>query len=159
MNGSECAEKLDLLLEYSRGGLNQTASAELEEHLRTCSGCREFEARQREVWSALDVWEAPPVSPGFDARLYSRLEHRPLLERMFGFLRPVNMRMLVPAVAVAGLVVTVVLVSERSNNPAPQPAGVAVTISDEGVENAVDELEILREFNGLMRPDAPGSQL
>ena len=41
--------------------------------MEICPACREFAAAQRVMWSALDTWEAAPVSQDFDRRLYQRI--------------------------------------------------------------------------------------
>ena len=66
----ESQENADLLLSYSARRLNPEATAILEAHMEICPTCREFRDGQRALWEALDQWEARPVSPDFDRRLY-----------------------------------------------------------------------------------------
>ena len=72
----ESPEGPALLLAYGSRRLDAHAAAALEQHLESCSACREFVAGQSAVWNALDLWEAAPVSPDFDRRLYRRIEEQ-----------------------------------------------------------------------------------
>ena len=53
------------------------SAPEVEDHLRGCAACVKVRDEQVALWSALEDWTAPEVSPGFDARLLRRLEARP----------------------------------------------------------------------------------
>ena len=72
----ETRDNAQLLLDYCTRKLEPESVAILERHMALCSACREFAGRQRAVWDALDSWEAAPVSPDFDSRLYRRIEDR-----------------------------------------------------------------------------------
>src|SRR4051794_11236202 len=71
----ETPETAELLLDYCARKLNPESTAIVERHIAICPACRDFAEGQRAVWSALDSWEAPPVSAGFDRRLYERIEN------------------------------------------------------------------------------------
>jgi len=126
----------ELLLEYCSGTLDRERAAHVREHIGTCRVCGEFTARQAAVWRALEGWDAPAVSPGFDQRLYARIGKEVSWWDLA--LRPLG-----------------VLV-ERSPRPAgvrvPESAQVDVASPDQ-VERALDDMEMLREFNGMVRPD------
>jgi hypothetical protein len=129
----------------------------LEEHMRNCASCREFAHGQKAVWEFLDTWEAAPVSPDFDRRLYQRIEKEvswwDLLLRPF---RPVLFRQGLPIAATAGLVlVAASLFQHPSSVPrsaSPESAQVEA-MPPEQVEHALDEMETMREFNRLVRPE------
>ena len=69
----ENRESAEILLAYCARKLDAGSSAILEEHIKICPACREFAEGQQSVWKALDAWEAAPVSPDFDRRLYARI--------------------------------------------------------------------------------------
>ena len=72
----ETRDNAQLLLDYCTRKLEPESVAILERHIALCGACREFANSQRAVWDALDAWEAAPVSPDFDSRLYRRIEAR-----------------------------------------------------------------------------------
>ena len=154
----ESQEHAELLLAYCSRSLDAQRSAALEEHMRGCPSCREFAGGQKAVWEALDTWEAAPVSPDFDRRLYQRIEREvswwDLLMRPF---RPVLLRQGLPIAATACLVlVGGLLLQHPSGNPqstVPESAKVEA-MPPEQVEHALDEMEMVREFNRLVRPDS-----
>jgi anti-sigma factor RsiW len=153
----ETRENTDLLA-YCAGSLSAERRALLDEHIRDCHSCREFADGQKAVWEALDVWEAPPVSPGFDRRLYERIEQEvswwDLLTRPF---RPLLLRRGLPIAATAGLVLMAGLMIQNPGavmQPVPPAESAQVEgIPPEQLEHAVDEMEMMREFNRLIHPD------
>ena len=50
--------------------VSPTQALAMERHLEVCPGCRKVAAAQLSVWNLMGEWEAAPVSPGFDRRLY-----------------------------------------------------------------------------------------
>src|SRR5947209_8641055 len=70
----ETHENAELLLAYCARKLDPETEAVLERHLAGCAACREWQKSQATVWQALDAWDAMPVSPDFDRRLYRRIE-------------------------------------------------------------------------------------
>jgi len=153
----ETRENADLLAYYA-GSLSAERRALLDEHIRDCHSCREFADGQRAVWEALDVWEAPPVSAGFDRQLYERIEREvswwDLLMRPF---RPLLFRRGLPIAATAGLVLMAGLMVQNPGavmQPARPESAQVEGIAPEQLEHAVDEMEMMREFNRLIHPDA-----
>jgi len=154
----ETQEHAELLLAYGSGSLDAERRAMLEEHMRGCPSCREFAGGQRAVWEALDTWEAAPVSLDFDRRLYQRIQQEvswwDLLMRPF---RPLLLRQGLPIAATAGLVLTAGLMFQHPANVSPSTAPESAQVEampPEQVEHAVDEMEMIREFNRLVRPDS-----
>src|SRR6516162_9556384 len=102
------SRKTDLLLEYSGRGLEAAEARSLEQHLKSCTECRDFVAGQRTVWAALGEWEAPAISAEFDRRLYHRVETQVTWwERWFLPLRPLLIRHALPVSAAACMLITV----------------------------------------------------
>jgi len=151
-------ENAEFLLAYCSRKLDAASAAILEDHIRICPACREFARGQQAVWEALDVWEAAPVSPDFDRRLYQRIEKEvswwDLLMRPF---RPLRFRQGLPIAAAAGLVIVAGILLERPaavpSANSPQSAQVDVVAPDQA-EHALQEMEMMREFNRLVHSDA-----
>lgn len=159
----ETRESAELLLAYCARKLDDESTAVLERHMRICPSCREFASGQRAVWEALDAWEAAPVSADFDQRLYRRagqeVSWRDLLMRPF---RPMLLRQAVPIAAAACLLVMggVVLQRPAGVPPAPEPESAQVeAVQPDQVENALQDMQMLREFNRLVRPDSTESKM
>ena len=156
----ETRESAELLLAYCTRELDAESTAMLERHMEICPACREFALGQRAVWEALDAWEAAPVTPDFDRRLYRRIDREgswwDLLTRP---LRPV----LVPVVAAACLLVMAGVLLERpAGAPAaaarPQSAQVDALQPDQ-VEHALDAMHMLGEFSNRLPGDAADSRM
>ena len=62
-----------ILLEYCSGGLDENRTAEVKAHAQECTACAAWIREQQMVWSALDDFAAPVVSPEFNARVYQRI--------------------------------------------------------------------------------------
>jgi len=150
----ESQQQAERLLEYCARKLDHVSAAPIEEHIRRCPACAEFVKGQRAVWQALDSWEAAPVLPDFDRRLYQRIQQEvswwDLIMRPF---RPLMVRQGLPAAAAACLLIAAGYLLQR---PAEIPLTTQphVEASADSVEHAVDDMEILRELNHLVRADA-----
>ena len=157
MSHNGCREETELLLEYAAGGLDAADREAVERHMEACGPCREFVAGQRAVWAALDRWETPPVAEDFDRRLYARIARESSWwDRITRLFSSAPIRRGLPVVAAAGLVLAAFLVINRSE-PAPlAPPAAARQVEPLGpdqVETALQDMEMLREFSGLVRPD------
>lgn len=143
------------LLAYSARKLNAERAAAVERHLENCTSCREFVAGQRAVWEALEGWEMPEVSAGFDQRLYERIERdgAPWWRRAARRLHP---RYALPAAAAACLLIVAGLVLEQPRPAAPAPAAAAqaAPMQAEQLEHAADDVQMLTEFSRAVRPSA-----
>src|ERR1017187_10726977 len=51
----------------------ETASPQLQEHLRSCAACARELASFQQTMSVLDEWQAPEPSPYFSSRLRARM--------------------------------------------------------------------------------------
>ena len=95
-----------MLMAYAAGTLDPSTAAALEQHLAVCAACRSLADEQIAMWKALDIWEAPSVSPDFDRRLYSRIDSEVRLswwERLARPFRPMPLRQTLPLAASACL--------------------------------------------------------
>jgi anti-sigma factor RsiW len=159
----ETPETADLLLAYCSRKLSPESTSILEKHLELCPSCRSFAEGQRAVWNALDSWDAAPVSADFDSRLYRRIETEVTWrERLARTFRPLLAYHGLPAAAAACLVLMAGLLLEHSGKPAGtpvQPDTAAVEVQPEKVEQALDVMEVLSEFNRKSRPENAGSKL
>ena len=148
-----------LLLAYSSGKLDGPARAELGTHIESCAACGAFVHGQTALWSALDLWEAPAVSPDFDRRLYRRIEQEvSWLDMLVRPFRPL-FRHALPLAAAAGVVIMAgILLDRPSAAPRPEPRTAQVEpLRPDQVEHAVAEIEMLDQFNHLMRANASDS--
>jgi hypothetical protein len=156
----EKKENTEILVAYSSHALNGGDTELLEAHLQACSACREFVREQRVVWEALDGWEAVPVAADFDRRLYARMEQEvSWWQRMRGRMGLLLVYRALPVTAVAALLVAGVWLGRPSPPRVPAQPATAVTAQVEGLQpkqvvDALDEMEVLDQFNHLMKPDS-----
>ncbi|HUI58565.1 MAG TPA: zf-HC2 domain-containing protein [Bryobacteraceae bacterium] len=153
----ETRENAGWLLDYTSGRLDAEAAAALEKHMEDCPACREFVSGQQAVWKALDAWEASPVSMDFDRRLHQRIEqHVSWWERLTRPLRPLVPHHAMPMAAAAGVLILAGVLLERPavtpTAPRQESAKVEALRPDQ-VEHALDDMEMLGQFNRLVRPD------
>ena len=144
-------ETADLLLAYTARRLDPVRTATLESHMDVCTQCAEFRAGQELVWQALDAWEAPPVTPDFNRRLYQRIEIEataPWYKRLFA--TPIAMwKPVIPLAAACMLVVAGFMLDHPVNTiPAPNASPAIHSVAEaEQVENALDDLQLLRQLD------------
>ncbi len=156
------------LLDYVSGSLGTQEATRLEKHLQTCSACSEFVQGQKSVWEALDLFEPASVSANFDRRLYERIAHTPWWDRVAAaisapFRGPMLIRQGLPLAAAAVLLTAAVVVWDRPT-PAPvreQPGLSAEmeTLQPDQIQRALDDMEMLREFDHAMRADPAPSKM
>ena len=141
-------EGADLVLDYCARRLEADKTAWFERHLNLCDSCRALVAAQKQVWDALDYWEALPYSDDFDRRLSWRIdaeERKPWIARVFGsdwsgWLRPA-----LPVASVGVLALAVFLIRA----PAPVETETPVRIETAEVElaeRALEDLDMIRQF-------------
>jgi anti-sigma factor RsiW len=156
-------ETAELLLAYTARRLDPARTAVLEEHMNVCAQCAEFRAGQELVWQALDAWEAPPVTPDFNRRLYQRIEAEaaePWYKRLF----TTSLATWKPAVplAAACLVVVAAFVFDHpvaTVQPTSSPAFRVSNVAEaEQVENALDDLQLLRQLDSSA-PSGPSESM
>jgi anti-sigma factor RsiW len=152
----ETHENAELLLKYCARKLDSETQAILERHLAVCPACREFQKSQEMVWQALDVWDAMPVTPDFDRRLYRRIEEEQAraswwsrLTRPFGpvFGLPTMSRGLPLAAAAALLVLAGIILQRPHDVVVPEDLAERIeSIQPDQVEKTLDDMELLRQF-------------
>jgi len=150
-------EKSAELLAFSTNKLAPPEAAELQRHLESCPGCREFVENQRAVWQALDAWEAPPITADFDRRLYQRIEQAETWrDRWLRSWSVLFVRQGLPVAAAACLIVVAALVSRRpADVAAPRPTQAVVeNLQPDQVDHALDDLQMLGDFTTAARSEA-----
>jgi len=151
-------EQQELLLAYCAGERNTPDRAALEKHLEICAACRELVAGQRAVWSALDVWEAPAVSADFNRKLFARIEQEvSWRDRLLRPFRPLWIRWTVPFAAAACLAIMVGIMLNRP--PAVPQFGPAEVAQPEQIEHALDDMQLLHDFNTAVRADGANAEM
>jgi anti-sigma factor RsiW len=157
------------LLDYVSGSLETQEAALFEKHLETCAACQEFVTGQRSVWEALDLFEPSPVSPAFDRRLYGRIAQTSWWDRLVAYISvpfraPAFLRQGLPLMAAAAVLTAAVIVWERPA-PAPRPTELSAevqtdqTLQPDQVQRALDDMEMLREFNHPVIGDPAQSKM
>jgi anti-sigma factor RsiW len=157
------------LLDYVSGSLDTQESALFEKHLEACAACSEFVAGQKSVWETLDLFEPAPVSAAFERRLYERIAQTSWWDRLVAsisvpFRAPGFLRQGLPLMAAAALLMAAAIVWERPS-PAPGPVEFSAevqpdqTLQPDQVQRALDDMEMLREFNHLAVADPAQSKM
>jgi anti-sigma factor RsiW len=157
------------LLDYVSGSLDTQEAALFEQHLQTCSACGEFVAGQKSVWESLDLFEPAPVSAAFDRRLYERIAQSSWWDRLVAgitvpFRAPAFPRQGLPLITAAAVLTAALIVWQRpAPAPAPPAAGLSAeadqTLQPDQVQRALDDMEMLREFNHLAVSDPAQSKM
>jgi predicted anti-sigma-YlaC factor YlaD len=123
----KCNEIRELLPDLAAGFT--AASAEVNDHLRSCVACADTLAEFRTTMALLDEWQAPEPSPYFDTRLQARLREEAAKQRSTGWLAWMRR----PALALSMAVILVGGIGtywiEQSRRP-PQPVVVGSAVSD-----------------------------
>jgi anti-sigma factor RsiW len=155
-------ETAELLLAYTARRLDASKTAILEEHMAVCQECAEFRAGQDLVWMALDAWEAPPVAQDFNRRLYQRIEAdaaAPWYKRLFT--TPLAVWKPALPLAAACLLVVAGFVLDHpvaSTQPSAGPSFRVTSVAEaEQVENALDDLQLLRQLDSSATPSSSES--
>jgi anti-sigma factor RsiW len=160
----ENREDEELLLDYVSGALDAQEAASFDQHMLTCSACREFAHGQKAAWDALDLFEPASISADFDRRLYQRIEKLSWWNRFVDALRsPMLAHRGLPIAAAAAVLVIAGVVWER---PSAVPSATQSPLSAEmqplqpdQVQHAVDDMEMLNEFDHLMRTEPSESKM
>lgn len=100
------------------------------------------------VWKALDAWEAPPVSPDFDRRLYRRIDQGVRFswwERLTRPFRPMPLRQALPLTASASLLLIAGLLLQHPGPISPVARHGEIVRANQ-VERTLDDLDLLRQF-------------
>lgn len=151
-------QNAELLLAYSAGRLQRGETAMLEEHMRRCTRCAEFRLEQNELWTALDLWEPPPVSVSFNRQLWQKIDQTagvPWYRRLGHSLRSGVWKPAFPLAAAAVVIAAGFMLDHRSTPPAKTTgangASVSITEADQ-VEKTLDDIQLLRQLDAAARP-------
>jgi anti-sigma factor RsiW len=132
MNCKNVRENLFDLAEGENG-----VSAEVREHLKSCSACAEELRSLKATMAVLDEWQAPEPSPYFDSRLQARLrEERRLAAQPRGVLGWLGLRWQQTAAVAVAAVMAVGIAMYVQPPPPPQPHSAAVSDLQELDKNA-----------------------
>ena len=152
----------NLLLDYCAERLDRQAASELAGHIASCTACDEWVRAQGRLWEALDVFEAEPVSPDFDRKLFDRIAEQERRTKWWSSLwpgrpafgRPVAASAL--SLAVVSLLMLAAFLIERPRpSIAPVPGAARVeTLDPDRLEKALDDADMLRELSVAGTPDA-----
>jgi anti-sigma factor RsiW len=156
------------LLDYVSGSLDTQEAALFEKHLQTCAACSEFVTGQKSVWESLDLFEPAPVSAAFERRLYERIAQTSWWGRLVAavtvpFRAPAFLRQGLPLITAAAMLTAAVIVWERPSPAPPPPAALSAEadqpLQPDQVQRALDDMEMLREFNHLAVADPAQSKM
>jgi len=114
------------LIEYAGG--DAAGMRDVEQHLSECAACRESVAALRRVLAAASAMEVPEPGAGFESRMWRRVaaEIEPRGIRI-GWREWFTARRLMPAGAIAGLVLAAFLLGRYWPRPEMAPATATVT--------------------------------
>jgi anti-sigma factor RsiW len=159
-----CKQIETVAIEYLDGVLNAAQRADVERHLAACSDCHARLEGFRSVSLAMDAWNAPEVSPWFNARLWRRIAESEALRWNWRTILGAALR---PSY-VAALSVVLVLgsiavwqepqVRKTPAQVASQPAQVPTRVDD--VWRVARDYELLNNFDVLAELEkAPSGKL
>ena len=162
------------LLDYVSGAIETHDAVLLEKHLEACAECREFVAGQKAVWNALDAFEPASVSPDFDRRLYAAMAQTSWWDRLVAsvttpfrtalFTPRAALRHGLPIIAAAAALTAGFFVWDRpaSRSAPPQQSQLtaeADSLQPDQVQRALDDMEMLRQFNSLVSSSSAQSKM
>jgi anti-sigma factor RsiW len=162
----ENREGEELLLNYVLGALNAQEAASFDQHILNCTACSKFAHGQKAVWEALDLFEPASISADFDRRLYQRIEKVSWWERWWDravatLSSPVLTHRGLPIAAAAAVLAIAGFIWEHPYATPGQPQSAlsaeVQTVQPDQVQHALDDMEMLREFNHLMRSEPSDS--
>lgn len=128
---------------------------ELEAHLAACASCAKLYGEQKALWTAMDAWETPDISAGFDRQLYARIGRRVSgpLGWLLGLLQPLAQPAFAAALACVLIIATVVVERDRHAPAPPQEAAVAIHAHErddpQQIQLALDDIQMLSDFDAL----------
>ena len=155
----------DVLLDYCARSLDAERKAMLESHIQHCPDCSEMARVQAEIWTALDAFDAEPVSAGFDRDLYARihkLDEVPVWERYWAPVREYlqGQPAWKPVLSLAGasaVIAFVFLVQGDISQPAAEPPAAIDVRVVEQAERALEDMDMLRQFEVVIPADIGGA--
>ncbi|MFN0100594.1 MAG: zf-HC2 domain-containing protein [Bryobacteraceae bacterium] len=160
-------ENADVLLDYCARSLDPERQAMLEKHMENCAHCREMASAQSEVWSAMDLYDAEAISADFDRKLYGRIEEfdldkvsswerfwAPVREYLQG--RP-GLKPVLSVAAASAVLAFVFVIQSDVSQPVVEPAAAIDVREVEQAERALEDIEMLRQFDVAVPADSTGA--
>ena len=147
-----------LFLDYASGRLSAAEAAVVAQHANECDDCAAALLEYSSVSDALDFWDAPPVSPQFNRRLWDRIEaaaDAPFYVRVVDWFRFHSLKPAIP-VAAAALIIAVGFLFDHPSGIKNPPANnrVSATEADQA-ERALDDLQLLRQLDAAVAAPRP----
>jgi hypothetical protein len=158
-------DTFDVLLDYSAGKLDQSASVRFERHIAACADCTAFVAGQSEVWKTLDAWEPVPVSMDFNRGLWKRIDAAnaaPWYAKLADSLRMGAWKPALPLTAAAFLVATAFMMDHQTAvqvTPKADSSYGSVTVTEaEQLEQTLDDIQLMRQLDAAAGGGSTGSK-
>ena len=151
------ADSAEVLFAYIDGTLDEQQAEALDRHAAGCVPCQTLIDGQRAMWTALDAWEAPELSPDFNRNLHAAVAAagdrgwRGWLSNVFTV-----RKLMIPAGALALLVATIAFVQmpQMPQNPeVDQKAGIESNEVRQ-IEGTLDDLDVLSTLDAAMKGPA-----
>jgi len=158
----ENRDREEILLAYCAQKLDAKSAAMLDEHLGICPACREFADAQKSVWDVLDTWEAAPLSPDFNRKLYARIEKEvSIWDLMLRPFRPLLARQGLPIAAAVAVVVMAGVLLDRPSIELRQgeTSAQVEAVTPDQAEHALQEMETMQELNQIMHSATADSKI
>jgi hypothetical protein len=161
-------EAAGFLLDYCAQKLEPGRTALVEAHLRVCASCRELVEAQKTVWETLDAWGEMDASPGFNRRLYARIEaeeRRGVLAKWTGVLvarwQSMPLRPAVPVALACATLVAALWIQAPDNSAVDreEPQAKVERVDWEQVERTLQDLDMLKQLSPQVAPEANSSSL
>ncbi len=144
-----CEQLETVAIEYLDGVLNASRRADVERHLAACADCHARLEGFRSVSVALDVWEAPEVSPWFNARLWRRIAEAEAVRWNWRTILGAVLRpSYVAALSVVMVVGSIAVWQQPQVRKAPAPT-VSQPASVDDVLRVAEDYELLSNFDAL----------
>jgi len=135
----------ELIVGYAARSLDPEAELGFERHLKSCSRCQRLAAQQGAVWSALDAWRPPAVSPDFDRTLALRIAaSRRISSRIYAFAKWI-WRPALPVAAISAVLAGFFLLKDQHTARQVLETQPSAQIEQQ-VEHALDDMDILKQI-------------
>jgi hypothetical protein len=134
-------------------------SPEVENHLWACPACSRVYLDQQALWRAMEEWESPDVSAGFDRRLFARIGKASVWEPLSWLLRLFRpLQPAFPAALACVMLLAAVVVHQARDIPPQRNQVVVQTVGEdeEQIETALDDIQMLRELEITAEPGEEG---
>ena len=142
-----CSDVSKNLVAYLDRRANSADRLELENHLSSCTDCRQRAEQFRSLWGVLDEMPVIDLSFGFDARVRQRVAAEPQ-RRWFEWLVP-QPRLALSAALLAVMAIWMVKTSPVNHNETANPA-----VAQQEDFNAIKNLDVLENYDVVSSMDA-----